>query len=574
MKKREAKRGQDQHGQREGRNEAVIAVRGARQNNLKNVDIDLAVGLLTVVTGVSGSGKSSLAFDTIYAEGQRRYIETFSSYARQFLERMDPPDVDSVEGIPPAIAIRQVNPVRTSRSTVGTMTELNDHLKLLFAKRARLFCPGCSHEVTVDTPESVIDTLLSSGYADSRVLIVFRLAKPERLSREETVALLEGQGYRHVADDPDGRLRVVQDRVVFSEARRARIAEALEAAFIKGKGDLGVVRLGENKSEIEEHKFSNRLSCPDCDIEYAVPTPNLFSFNSPVGACETCRGFGRTISFSESLVIPDRTKSLSEGCIKPFQTPSFIELQEEMMTHAKRRKFPVKKAWMDLDEADQRWVIDGEGDWESGVWWGVRRFFDWLESRAYKMHIRVMLSRYREYTLCSECRGSRLKAAALNWRLVQGEASLSIHDVMLMPVTDVFTFFETFRKTLTSRDAQTLFDEIMPRLRYLLEVGLGYLTLDRQSRTLSGGEVQRINLTQALGSSLVNTLFVLDEPSIGLHPRDVGRLVDVLKRLRNAGNTVLVVEHDPDVIAAADRVIEMGPGPERSWWRNRLPRAG
>lgn len=539
----------------------MITVRGARQNNLKHIDIDIAVGQFTVVTGVSGSGKSSLAFDTVYAEGQRRYIETFSSYARQFLEQMDPPNVDSVEGIPPAIAIRQVNPVRTSRSTVGTMTELNDHLKLLFAKRARLFCSGCGQEVAVDTPDSVMDTLFASEYADSHVLIVFWLAVPAHFTREETVELLEGQGYRHVDDDADGRLRIVQDRVVFAQARRARIVEALETAFIKGKGELGVVRLGEGRTEVEERKFSNRLSCPACNIDYAEPTPNLFSFNSPVGACETCRGFGRTISFSESLVIPDRTKSLSEGCIRPFQTPSFVELQDELMVYAKRRKFPVKKAWMDLDEADQRWVLDGEGDWDSGRWWGVRRFFDWMESRAYKMHVRVMLSRYREYVLCSTCQGSRLKAAALNWRLILGEQTLSIHDVMLMPISDVFTFFDAFRKTLMSRDAQTLFDEIMPRLRYLLEVGLGYLTLDRQSRTLSGGEVQRINLTQALGSSLVNTLFVLDEPSIGLHPRDVGRLVDVLKRLRNAGNTVLVVEHDPDVIAAADRVIEMGPGP-------------
>ncbi len=561
MKETETQKKSCDCGHAHGGDRAVISVRGARQNNLKNIDIDFPIGEFTVVTGVSGSGKSSLAFDTVYAEGQRRYIETFSSYARQFLERMDPPDVDSVEGIPPAIAIRQINPVRTSRSTVGTMTELNDHLKLLFAKRAQLFCSGCNHEIVADTPETVINKLLLAGYAESRILIVFRFAIPESFTREETVALLEGQGYRRISDEADGRLRIAQDMVVFSESRRARIAESLETAFSKGKGEIAVIKLGEDKTELDEVKFSNRLSCPECDIEYQIPTPNMFSFNSPVGACEKCRGFGRTISFSEALVVPDTTKSIAEGCIKPFQTASFLELQRDLMTHAKKAKFPVKTPWMDLTEAQRKWIVEGEGDWDDGVWWGVSRFFDWLESRAYKMHVRVMLSRYREYKLCTECKGARLKAAALNWRLTLEGKSYNIQDIMLMPISDVLTFFDVFRTTLTMRDAQTLFDEIMPRLSYLSEVGLGYLTLDRQSRTLSGGEVQRINLTQALGSSLVNTLFVLDEPSIGLHPRDVGRLVSVLKRLRNAGNTVLVVEHDPDVILAAERVVEMGPGP-------------
>ncbi len=539
----------------------VIAVRGARQNNLKNIDIDFPLGELMVVTGVSGSGKSSLAFDTVYAEGQRRYIETFSAYARQFFERMDPPDVDAVEGIPPAVAIRQVNPVRTSRSTVGTMTELNDHLKLLFARRARPFCPGCQAPITVDTPDSVFDTLMAAGWAEARLLIVFYLPRPDSISEADLLALLERQGYRHVTGADDGRVRIVQDRVVLAASRRARIVEALEAAFEKGRGELAVVRLDAERRESDVRTFSNRLSCPDCRVDLAPPTPNLFSFNSPIGACETCRGFGRTISFSEALVIPDATKSIADGCVKPFQTASFLDCQRELMQYARKRKFPVKTPWMALSEADRRWVLDGDGGWDEGVWWGVKRFFDWLESRAYKMHVRVMLSRYREYTCCPACQGSRLKPAALNWRLVHNGQACSIHDIMLMPVSRVHDFFDTLRQTMTTRDALTLFDEIMPRLRYLIEVGLGYLTLDRQSRTLSGGEVQRINLTQALGSSLVNTLFVLDEPSIGLHPRDVGRLVAVLKRLRDAGNTVLVVEHDPDVIRAADRVVEMGPGP-------------
>ena len=545
----------------------AIRVRGARQNNLKNLDIDFPLGEFIVVTGVSGSGKSSLAFDTVYAEGQRRYIETFSSYARLFLDRMDPPDVDSVDGIPPAIAIRQINPVRTSRSTVGTMTELNDHLKLLFAKRARLFCPQCGKEIVADSPETIIEKLVQSGFSDSVVLIAFRIQIPKNFTREETVALLEKQGYRRVSDEPDGILRVTHDLVKLSAEKRARFAESLEKAFEKGKGDISVIKLGADKAELEELKFSNRLSCPDCRLEFQVPSPNTFSFNSPAGACDTCRGFGRTISFSESLVVPDRTKSIADGCIKPFQTASFIECQNELMTYAKKRKFPIKTPWMDLTDEQRQWIIEGEGSWDQGVWWGVSRFFDWLESRAYKMHVRVMLSRYREYKLCPACKGSRLKAAALNWRLVLAEKSYNIQDIMLMPISEVFAFFNEFRKTQTARDALTLFDEILPRLSYLCEVGLGYLTLDRQSRTLSGGEVQRINLTQALGSSLVNTLFVLDEPSIGLHPRDVGRLITVLRRLRDAGNTVLVVEHDPDVIAAADRVIEMGPGPGESGGR-------
>ena len=540
---------------------AAIRVRGARQNNLRDLDIDFPIGEFIVVTGVSGSGKSSLAFDTVYAEGQRRYMETFSSYARMFLERMDPPDVDSVEGIPPAIAIRQINPVRTSRSTVGTMTELNDHLKLLFAKRARLFCPGCGREIAVDTPESVFGKLQAAGFAGSRALIVFRVAIPPSFSREETLALLEKQGYRRIVDEPDGRLRVAQDLVAFADTKRARIAESLEAAFEKGKGELSVIRIAEDGAEAAELKFSSRLRCPDCELDFQEPTPNLFSFNSPAGACERCRGFGRTIAFSESLVVPDASKSVAEGCIKPFQTASFLECQKELMTYAKKRKFPVKTPWRDLSEDDRRWVMEGEGGWEERVWWGVKRFFDWLESRAYKMHVRVMLSRYREYRLCPDCGGSRLKSAALNWRLVAEGRSFNLHELMLQPIRDVRRFFEALRESIPSRDAQTLFDEIVPRLAYLCDVGLDYLTLDRQSRTLSGGEVQRINLTQALGSSLVNTLFVLDEPSIGLHPRDVGRLISVLRRLRDAGNTVLVVEHDPDVIAAADRVVEMGPGP-------------
>lgn len=539
----------------------AIRVRGARQNNLKNLDVDFPIGEFIVVTGVSGSGKSSLAFDTVYAEGQRRYIETFSSYARMFLERMDPPEVDSVDGIPPAIAIRQINPVRTSRSTVGTMTEINDRLKLLFAKRARLFCPKCGKEVIADSVETVVDKLKDSGCEGKRISISFKVDIPPSFTLEETVELLGQQGYRRIKEEGDGLLKVAQDMVVFEAGKRARIGEAIETAFAKGKGEISVCPLGDDMTELAEYKFSNRMDCPDCGIEFQMPTPNMFSFNSPVGACETCRGFGRTISISKKLIVPDPSKSVAEGCIRPFQTNMMLVCQRELMRHAKKRKFPVNTPWNQLSEEDRRWVFEGEGDFDSGLWWGVDRFFADIEARSYKMHARIMLAHYREYVECHMCHGSRLKAAAMNWKLVLGQKSYNIQDIMLMPISDVLAFFCEFRKTLDSRDAQTLFDEIIPTLTYLCEVGLGYLTLDRQSRTLSGGEVQRINLTQALGSSLVNTLFVLDEPSIGLHPRDIERLIAVLRRLRDAGNTVLVVEHDPEVIKAADRVIEMGPGP-------------
>ncbi|NLB70090.1 MAG: excinuclease ABC subunit UvrA, partial [Lentisphaerae bacterium] len=538
-----------------------IKVRGARQNNLKNLDIDFPLGEFIVVTGVSGAGKSSLAFDTVYAEGQRRYIETFSSYARMFLERMDAPEVDSVEGIPPAIAIRQINPVRTSRSTVGTMTELNDRLKLLLARRARLFCPECGKEIIADTVETVTQKLRDLGFDGKRILISFLLIVPENFSMEEAVELLGKQGYRRFKEIEPGVLKVAQDLVVFEESRRARIGEAIEMAFAKGKGEISVSMLDSDMSELSEHKFSNRLDCPDCRLEFQEPTPNMFSFNSPVGACETCRGFGRIIKISEKLIVPDQSKSVAEGCIRPFQTGRMQECQLDLMRYAKKRKFPVKTPWCELSDDERKWIFEGEGDFDSGLWWGIDRFFADLEAHSYKMHIRILLSRYREYVKCHVCHGARLKADALNWKLVLNDDKYSIHDIMLTPIAKLVHFFKEFSKEHDSRDAQTLLDDIIPVLTYLCDVGLGYLTLDRQSRTLSGGEVQRINLTQALGSSLVNTLFVLDEPSIGLHPRDIERLIAVLRRLRDSGNTVLVVEHDPDVIKAADRVIEMGPGP-------------
>ena len=569
--------------------DAVIRVKGARQNNLKNLTLELPLGELIVVTGVSGSGKSSLAFDTIYAEGQRRYVETFSPYARQFLDRMDKPQVDAIEGIPPAIAIDQTNPVRTSRSTVGTMTELNDHLKLLFARAARLFCPGCGREVRRDNPDSICDDLLRrAAGSEPRLLITFAVPVPENFTAEEVKGHLTAQGYGRIHREAPGLIEVVQDRVKLTAGARPRLVESLEAALKVGQGRIAIYPVLGDGGSAEPWRYSSSLHCPDCDLAFADPVPNLFSFNSPVGACETCRGFGRTIGVDFNLVIPDAGKTLAEGAIKPMQTESFRECQDDLLRYAAKAKLPVDIPWRELDETQQRWVLAGdEGwtDWNCGRWYGVQRFFDWLESKAYKMHIRVLLSRYRSYDLCPSCRGARLKPEALHWRLGgQGDADrvlaaekrfrpeastldalppgLCLHDVMLLPISRCRAFFDRLQLPAPLDEAaELLLAEIRGRLAYLEQVGLGYLTLDRQSRTLSGGEVQRINLTTALGTSLVNTLFVLDEPSIGLHPRDMGRIIAVLQRLRDAGNTLLVVEHDPLVMQAADRLLDLGPGP-------------
>ena len=567
-----------------------IRVRGARQNNLKNLDLDLPLGELIVVTGVSGSGKSSLAFDTVYAEGQRRYVETFSPYARQFLDRMDAPGVDRIDGIPPAIAIDQTNPVRTSRSTVGTMTELNDHLKLLFARATRLYCRGCGAPVRRDTPDSIADALFARGGKRApRALITFAIDVPENFSQEEVEGLLAQQGYTRLHSRAGKRLEVIQDRVRLAPDRRERIVEALETALKHGHGHVAVHALDADGQAGDAWRFSGDLHCADCDIHYQETTPNHFSFNSPIGACETCRGFGRTQGIDYGLVVPDAGKSIADGALKPWQTDAYRECQADLLRFARKRGIPVDVPWKKLTRAQQRWVIDGEGDWDDGVWYGARRFFAWLESKAYKMHIRVLLSRYRSYDECPACAGARLKPEALWWRLgsqanadavlAPGERftpvgltlpaktwqrlpGLTIHDVMRLPIERCARFFAALELPKPLDEAtQLLLAEIRARLKYLVDVGLGYLTLDRQSRTLSGGEVQRINLTTSLGTSLVNTLFVLDEPSIGLHPRDIQRVTGVLHRLRDAGNTLLVVEHDPQIMLAADRILDMGPGP-------------
>ncbi|MCS7048387.1 MAG: excinuclease ABC subunit UvrA, partial [Verrucomicrobiae bacterium] len=532
----------------------VIEIVGARQHNLKGISLRLPLHRLIVVTGVSGSGKSSLAFDTLYAEGQRRYVETFSPYARQFLDRMDRPRVDRLDGIPPAIAIDQTNPVKTSRSTVGTMTELNDHLKLLFARAARLFCRQCGRPVQRDNPQTIYRQL---AHHTGPIEIRFPVEIPHNFSREEVVSLLARQGYTQIIREHDNRLEVLQDRVENTPRNRARIIEGLEAAL----------RIGRGRVWVNDQPFSADLHCAVCDLHYRDPQPNLFSFNSPIGACETCRGFGRVIGIDYDLVIPDPTKSLADGAVKPWQTASYRECQDDLLAFAAKRGIPTDVPWRDLAPEQQRWVIEGEGRWEDGKWYGVQRFFDWLETKAYKMHVRVLLARYRSYRLCQACGGARLKPDALLWRLppnaiFPNEPGPHIYDLQKLPLRDTAQYFAQLQLP-PPLDAATelLLREIRTRLQYLVEVGLDYLTLDRQSRTLSGGEVQRVNLTTALGASLVNTLFVLDEPSIGLHPRDTARLIRILHRLRDAGNSLLVVEHDPDIIRAADLILDLGPGP-------------
>jgi excinuclease ABC subunit A len=579
------------------RSDPAIVIRGARQNNLKNLSLEIPTNELVVVTGVSGSGKSSLVFDTLYAEGQRRYVETFSPYARQFLDRMDKPQVDAIEGIPPAIAIDQTNPVRTSRSTVGTMTELNDHLKLLFARAGQLFCRGCGQPVRRDTPDSVYEQLIARTRAagDPRLLITFPVAVPKNFKEEEVQALLKAQGYDRIHARNANVLEVVQDRTRLSSAEKARVIEGVEAALKIGQGKVNVYPLDEGGKTLPPWRFSSDLHCAECDIHYSEPLPSLFSFNSPLGACETCRGFGRVIGIDYGLIVPDESKTLREGAIRPWQSPSFHECQDDIEKYAKKRGVPLDIPFRDLSAKQREWVLEGEPEWVSwrkswpGVWYGVARFFRWLETKAYKMHVRVLLSRYRAYTPCSACNGARLKPEALLWRVGTKEDAdrvldparrfmpqganfsddvlralpgLTVHDLVLLPAERTRAFFEHLHLPAPLDEAtDLLLTEIRARLRYVCEVGLGYLTLDRQSRTLSGGEVQRINLTTALGTSLVNTLFVLDEPSIGLHPRDMGRVIGVMQRLRDAGNSLVVVEHDPQIMLQADRILDMGPGP-------------
>jgi excinuclease ABC subunit A len=608
----------------DNKSQGLIRIRGARQHNLKNLDLDIRTGEMTVVTGPSGSGKSSLVFDTLYAEGQRRYVETFSAYARQFLDRMDRPAVDRVDGVPPAIAIDQTNPVRTSRSTVGTMTELNDHLKLLFARAAQLFDRQTAQAVRHDTPETIYAELVQRAAAfagppqeggmpsrgagaerlgaqaaagDPRLVFTFPVELPAKTTPEEVEQWLAASGFTRVqAERVVGErklLDVVVDRLRIVSAEKVRVGEAIELALKRGGGRLNVYVAPAEGEPTTLWRYSTGLHCPESDLRYSDPQPALFSFNSAFGACEVCRGFGRVIGVDLGLVIPDERKTLRSGAIKPIQTPAWKDSQDDLMKYAGEAGIPRDTAWKQLTPSQQEWVLGGSPHWTghwNKQWYGVRRFFEYLESKAYKMHIRVLLSKYRSYTPCHACGGARLKLEALLWRLgtkpgadaalppparvmpvgaawtreqLEALPGLHLHDLMQLPIDRLRGFFDTLTLPDALRDEalKLLLGEIRTRLKYLCDVGIGYLALDRQSRTLSGGEVQRINLTTALGTSLVNTLFVLDEPSIGLHPRDMGRIVQAMHRLRDAGNTLVVVEHDPAVMLAADRLIDMGPGP-------------
>ncbi|MDI6703499.1 MAG: excinuclease ABC subunit UvrA [bacterium] len=538
-----------------------ITIEGARQNNLKGIDIRLPLNEFTVVTGVSGSGKSSLAFDTVYAEGQRRYVETFSPYARQFLDRMDKPKVSRIEGILPAIAINQVNPIKTSRSTVGTMTEINDYMKLLFARAGQLHCRRCGKHVTRDTEDTIYEKMLLQANGQS-VMITFPVSISKDMDPTIIADILKRQGFSRiyingeVLDIREDRfeigipqeIKVIFDRILLQKTNKTRIIDSLEGALRFGKGRLSILF-----REGEELKFSTYLHCPDCNIDYEDPTPNLFSFNSPIGACPTCHGFGRTIEIDLDLVIPDKTKSLRDGAIKPWTTESYFEEFQDLLEFCKRYRIPVDTPYYLLTSEQKRMIIEG-----TPSFYGIKGFFNWLERKTYKMHIRILLSKYRTYVTCRSCHGSRFKDETLLYRL----GGKTISQIYELPIAECYMFFCNLKLTFTLDEAtKLLVNEIKSRLRYLVDVGLGYLTLSRQSRTLSGGEVERVSLTSALGSSLVNTLYVLDEPSIGLHPRDTSQLIHVLHNLRDRGNTILVVEHDRDIIQSSDNIIDLGPGP-------------
>ncbi len=549
---------------------SIIRVRGARQNNLRSIDLDLPLGQLIVVTGPSGSGKSSLAFDTLYAEGQRRYVETFSPYTRQFLERMDKPKADLIEGIPPSIAIEQANHVKTTRSTVGTITEINDYLKLLFPRIASASCPSCQREIRTETSGSVVEQVIRE-YSGHQILVTFGIPVPVGTAPVDFFDFLRQQGYLRVwlnekatrtDETPENQrlpaiVPVIQDRLAVSIENRSRLAEAIEAAFRFGSGKIQIIH------ERSGHPFSTGWHCPHCDLAIRAPTPGLFSFNNPLGACPKCRGFGRTIGIDWNRVLPDRSLTIAAGVVKPFQSGQSKECQRDLLRAAARNEVDVNCPFEELPEFDQNWVLNGEGGnpeeaWEQGQWYGVKGFFEWLESKTYKMHIRVLLSRYRSYQPCPRCQGARLQPEALNFRIELAHKTLP--EVAATPVRDLLKEVAAARLPPADATSVLLRDQIVSRLRYMNEVGLGYLTLDRPTRTLSGGEIERVNLTTCLGASLVNTLFVMDEPTVGLHPRDTGRLVDIMRALREKGNTLVVVEHEEAVIRRADHIVDIGPG--------------
>jgi excinuclease ABC subunit A len=573
-----------------------ISLRGVRVHNLKGIDLDIPHRKLIVLCGLSGSGKSSLALDTLYAEGQRRYIESFSAYTRQFLERLEKPDAERIDGLPPAIAVTSGNGGRSSRSTVGTATETSDYLRLLYAKIGQVFCQKCGHEVRRDSPQSAAEQLqrLPEG---TRYMIAFPLTLPEGNGVAQLAAAMVEDGF--IRWIQDGRLvnltesgtvatelfsrelYVVIDRLAAGAMADQRVRDSLETAFTKGQGRCFAFveqRDGGNggsESRVPSPQpshdgrgseytidgrpwrrtgFSTQLACEDCQLEYAEPEPRLYSFNSPLGACPECEGFGNVIDVDMDLVVPDPKKSIKEGAIAPWNSPAYAHEQEELIALAGDYGLPVDVPFSQLGPEHLNLIINGVPEREFG---GLKGFFAWLERRKYKMHIRVFLSRWRSYRPCPACGGTRLRPEALATRI----GGKNIAEVSAMKIRDAAEFFRKLTLTEWQRQVgRMMLDQVQARLGYLETVGLDYLTLDRMLRTLSGGESRRVALTSALGSSLVNMLYVLDEPSIGLHPRDTSRLLEAITALRDRGNTVVVVEHEEAMIRAADQVIEIGPG--------------
>jgi len=535
----------------------AIRIFGARQHNLKGFDLSIPLDELVVVTGVSGSGKSSLALDILYAEGQRRYVETLNPYARQFLQRRARPQVDRIENVPAAIAIERGGRGRTARSTVGTMTEVNDYLKVLYARAGVLQCRDCGRPVEQESAEDAWSAFarLPDG---AQVLVTFPVQLIDELSREAVSRELTRSGLRRAVVDGEvvsleealerERFHVLIDRLRPGRATRRRAMDSFEQALAFGGGRLTLFADGEPAAEV-----STRLHCPYCDISYMKPAPNTFSFNSPLGACDTCKGFGRTIELDPDLIVPDWRLSIEGGAVRPWTTDSTEWERRELLKFCQRQGIPVNVPWEGLSEEQRRSIFEGDEEF-----FGIDQWFRWMERKSYRMHVRVFLSRYRAYVRCPDCQGTRLKADALLYRV----GGLSIAELWRMPVSRLSRWLgELELPAPLDTASEALLGEIRSRVDYLDRVGLGYINLDRQSRTLSGGEMQRVRLTGALGSALTHTLYVLDEPSVGLHARDIDRLVRTVRELRSLGNTVVVVEHDPTVIRAADRIIDLGPGP-------------
>ena len=568
-----------------------ISLRGVRVHNLKAIDLDIPHRKLVVLCGLSGSGKSSLALDTLYAEGQRRYIESFSAYTRQFLQRLEKPEADRIEGIPPAIAVTSKNVSRSSRSTVGTVTETTDYLRLLFAKIGHVFCRRCGQEVRCDSPQTTAETLAGLP-AGTRYLVAFRWESPERIGEEPMIAAMREDGFvRAIIDgqlvnldvtarpepattstlakgdspifidtkigtvpQPSPSAYAVVDRLAAGSASESRLRDSLETAFTKGRGRCYVFVEDGASGSWRRLGFSEQLACGDCGIEYPQPEPRLYSFNSPLGACPQCEGFGNVIGIDLDLVVPDAAKSLRDGAIAPWNTPAYAHELEELLALASDYDIPADVPYRQLSERCRQLILHGVPDRDFG---GLEGFFAWLERRKYKMHIRVFLSRWRSFRPCPACGGTRLRPEALAARI----GGKNLGELCAMKAQDAAAFFRNLALPDWQRQVgRTMMEQVQVRLGFLEAVGLGYLALDRTLRTLSGGEARRVALTSALGSSLVNMLYVLDEPSIGLHPRDVRQLLGAIGRLRDRGNTVVVVEHEEAIIRAADQVVEIGPG--------------